>query len=76
MPPPSLRLARELAVQSEVVERLRVLDDQLEVVADLYELANDRLTEYSYFLREYRLERWILLALVAELAFSIIGLFV
>lgn len=76
LPPPSLRLARELAVQSEVVERLRVLDDQLEVVADLYELANDRLTEYSYFLREYRLERWILLALVAELAFSIIGLFV
>lgn len=76
LPPPSLRLARELAVQSEVMERLRVLDDQLEVVADLYELANDRLTEYSYFLREYRLERWILLALVAELAFSIVGLFV
>ena len=76
LPPPSLRLARELAVQSEVVERLRVLDDQLEVVAAIYELANDRLTEYSYFLREYRLERWILLALVAELAFSIIGLFV
>ena len=76
LPPPSLRLARELAVQSEVMERLRVLDDQLEVVADIYELANDRLTEYSYFLREYRLERWILLALVAELAFSIFGLFV
>ena len=75
LPPPSLRLARELAVQSEVVERLRVLDDQLEVVAAIYELANDRLTEYSYFLREYRLELLILLALVAELAFSILGWF-
>ena len=64
--PVSRRLVTELCVQSETAERLRAVDDQLEVIEDLYELANDRLTEFAYFSREYRIEIWILAALIIE----------
>ena len=63
---PARRLASELATQAEVVDRLGWVDDRLEVFEELYELANDRLTEFRYFLREYRLELWIIVLLVAE----------
>lgn len=63
---PARRLAGELAVQAEVLERLHWADDKLEVYEDLYELANDRLSEFTYFLREYRLEAWIIVLLLAE----------
>ena len=53
-------------MQAEVVDRLGWLDDRIEVYEDLYELANDRLSEFSYFNREYRLELWIILLLIAE----------
>ncbi len=66
LPGPARRLAGELALLSEAVDRLRWLDDRLEVYEDLYELANDRLSEYSYFSREYRLEVWIIVLLIAE----------
>ncbi len=70
------RLAGELAVQAEVVERLGHVDDRLEVFEDLYELANDRLSEFSYFAREFRLELWIVLLLLAELIVMIADLWV
>src|SRR5260221_7082389 len=63
---PARRLATELAVQAEVIDRLGSLDDRLEVCEDLYELANDRLSEFTYFHREFRLELWIIVLLVAE----------
>ena len=63
---PARRLAGELAAQAEVVERLHWVDDKLEVYEDLYELANDRLSEFAYFVREYRLEAWIIVLLVVE----------
>lgn len=66
LPGPARRLASELATQAEVIDRLGWLNDKLEVAEDLYELANDRLTEFSYFHREYRLELWIIVLLVAE----------
>ncbi len=66
LPGPARRLAGELALLSEVIERLGWLDDRLEVYEDLYELANDRLSEFSYFSREYRLEVWIIVLLIAE----------
>jgi uncharacterized Rmd1/YagE family protein len=59
-------LARELAAQAEVVERFHWVDDKLEVYDDLYELANDRLSEFAYFMREYRLEAWIIVLLLVE----------
>jgi hypothetical protein len=60
------RLATELAIQAEVAERLGWLDDKLEVAEDLYELANDRLSEFTYFHREFRLEFWIVVLLLIE----------
>ena len=66
------RLAAELALQAEVIERLKYVDDRLEVFEDLYELANDRLGDFSYFQQEYRLELWIIVLLVVE-ALLIIG---
>lgn len=72
LPGAGRRLAGELALQAEVVDRLKYVDDRLEVFEDLYELANDRLSEYSHFRQEYRLELWIIVLLVVE-ALLIIG---
>jgi hypothetical protein len=66
LPGPARRLATELATQAEVIDRLGWLDDRLEVCENLYELANDRLSEFSYSDREFRLELWIIVLLVAE----------
>ncbi len=60
------RLVAELTLQAEVVDRLKNVDDRLEVFEDLYELANDRLAEFQHFRREYRLEAWIIVILVIE----------
>lgn len=47
-------------------DRIEAVEDQLEFLGDLYELANDRLTEFSYFRREAMLELWIIVLLVLE----------
>ena len=49
-------------------DRIEAVDDQLEFLEDLYELANDRLTEFKYFRGESTLELWIIALLVLELA--------
>lgn len=72
LPGPARRLSAELALQAEVVERLKYVDERLEVFEDLYELANDRLSEFAYFRQEYRLEVWIVVLLVVE-ALLILG---
>lgn len=66
LPGPARRMIAEFAVQAEVLDRMKSVDDRLEVYEDLYELANDRLSEYSYFVREYRLELTIMITLVCE----------
>ncbi len=48
-------------------DRIEALEDQLESLWDLYELANDRLTEFSYFRQEFWLEWAIIVLLVLEL---------
>lgn len=63
---PARILVSELVMQTDVTDRLSLLDDKLEVLEDLYESANDRISEYSYFKREYRLEWGILFVLVLE----------
>jgi hypothetical protein len=66
--PPSRRLFLELARQSEIADRLEGLEDPIEFAQDLYESANDRLTEFRYFSTELRVE-WLILAVLAlELA--------
>lgn len=62
----SRRLVSELALQAEFAERLRTLDDQIEVAQDIYDTVNDRLTEFSHFLREYRIEILIVVVLALE----------
>ena len=63
---PTRRMISELIVQAELADRLAVVDERLEVLQDLYESANDRISEYSYFKREYRLEVWIIIVLLLE----------
>jgi hypothetical protein len=58
------RLFIELALRLEATHRLERLGDKLEALYDLYELANDRLSEFSYFSREYLLE-WLIVAVLA-----------
>ena len=48
-------------------DRIEALEDRLESLWDLYELANDRLTEFSYFRQEFWLEWAIIVLLVLEL---------
>ncbi|MFG9880461.1 hypothetical protein ACG3SK_04050 [Pseudomonas aeruginosa] len=43
--------------------RLATLDDRIEVLQDLYELAADRLGEYRYFRGELRVE-WLIVAIL------------
>jgi|SRR5579859_7678369 len=60
------RVFLELALRIDATRRLAHLDDQIDVLADLYELANDRLSEFSYFRREYVLEFLIIGVLALE----------
>ena len=53
-------------LREALVTRLGWLDDKLEVAEDLYELANDRLSDFTYFHREFRLELLIVVLLLAE----------
>lgn len=66
LPPAAKRIVQELCTTLETLARLRVLDDQLEVFEDAYELCSDRILEYSYFSREYKVELWIIVILVLE----------
>lgn len=66
LPATAKRIVQELCAQIETLARLRVLDDQLEVYEDAYELCSDRILEYSYFRREFKVELWIIAILVLE----------
>lgn len=57
----------ELVRRTGVAQRLEHLDDRLEVVEDVYELANDRLSEYRYFRIECLVEIVVAFLLLAEL---------
>ena len=69
------RLFAELAQRVETPHRLERLDERIDVLADLYELANDRLSEYSYFRREYLLEALIVAVLAIEAALLVYDIF-
>jgi hypothetical protein len=66
LPALARRLFIELALRGEAAHRLERLDDKIDAVADLYELANDRISEFSYFRREYVLEFLIIGVLALE----------
>jgi len=64
----------ELLEKTRISDRLKALDDQLEVLQDLYESANDRLTEFRYFNEEVHLERWIIFLLWLEVVLLVLEL--
>lgn len=61
------RIVTELTSGTEVADRLEVVDGRIDILQDLYESATDRLSEYSYFRREYRLEMAIVIVLLLEI---------
>lgn len=65
------RLFAELAMQADTAERLRDLDDAIEVAEDFCATANDRVSEHRHFLKEYRLEVAILVALATEIVLTL-----
>ena len=69
------RLFGELVLQADLISRVRVLDDAIEVGEDLYELANDRMIEHRNYLVEVWIETAILLAILAELAVLLVDFF-
>ena len=75
---PSSSLSRGLPAQltehAGVEERLALLEDQLEILEDIYELANDRLGEFSYFFKEAWLEIGIGFLLIAEVVIMLFEL--
>lgn len=71
LPGSGRRLVGELLMQTELADRLKAVDHRLEVYSDLYELANDRLSEYRYFRKEAVIEAWIVVILVAEVLLMI-----
>jgi hypothetical protein len=68
----SRQLVQQLSIKAEVEERIEELEHRLEVVAEFFDVANDRLTEFSYFWREYKLEWWILVMLALEVLLLVI----
>ncbi len=70
--PHTKHLIGELTKKTRVWDdRIEAVDDKLEFLEDVYELANDRLTEFRYFRRESTLELWIIALLVLELAVTL-----
>jgi hypothetical protein len=70
-PPPTLssagqRAVNELGIQSDVAGRLMYVDDRIEVCAELYAIACERLSEFSYFRRSQTVEIAILGVLIVE----------
>ena len=63
---PAQRIVLELAQQADTIDRLRLLDDAIEIAQEVYDTANDRLLEYRYFRSEVIMEIIIAILLLAE----------
>jgi len=61
------KLFSELVEASGLEERVELLDDEIEVAEEVYGVCIDRLSEFSYFWREFQAEMWIIVILVVEL---------
>ncbi len=61
------KIFEELLESSGLEDRLEQLDDEIEIAEEVYAVCIDRLSEFSYFWREYKAELWIILILVLEL---------
>ncbi len=70
-PPAVQKLAAQLVDELLVEDRCEAASDRLEIFQETYELANDRISEFSYFSTEAKLEIWIIVILVLELVFML-----
>lgn len=75
LPGAARRMLAEMTQQAEFADRMRAVDEQIEVAQDIYDTVNDRLTEFSHFLREYRVEILIVVILALEAALVIWDMF-
>lgn len=69
---PARRAVLELSVASRLQERLTLIDDQIEVMQDICEIANDRFVESSNFHSEIWLEKLIVVLLLIEVVLLLI----
>jgi hypothetical protein len=69
------KLGERLREQLQIEDRLETLDGQIEVYEDLYELANQRLSDYSSFFREMIVEVLIVVLLAMEVGVMVITYF-
>jgi hypothetical protein len=67
-------LVKLLNWKAALTERVDRLGAQLQVAADVYDVATDRLTEAAYASREYRVELGIVGLLVLEFVFMLLEL--
>ena len=67
LPGSDRRLFLELALQANAIDRLRMLDDAIEVYEEFYKHEREQFAEFRYFMLEYRLVLLILLALIVQL---------
>jgi hypothetical protein len=67
---PARRLFLELALQADAVDRLRRLDDAIEVFEDFYGDMREQLSEFRYHKMEYLMTFLILLVLLTDLLIS------
>lgn len=65
--PAARRLFLELAVQADTLDRLRMVDDSLEVFEEFYRHMREQFAEFRSFVSEYRVTFLILLVLFGEL---------
>ncbi len=73
---PLKAFSSELLAQADTESRLDSVEGQLEIYKDVYELANDRISEFKFFHVEAKLEIFVILLLLAEVAIMILELFI
>lgn len=61
------QLLADLCEKARFSDRLAAVEARIDAMMGLYQVANDRLSAYSYFRREWWLEVWIILVIIAEL---------
>ena len=60
------KLGEQLREKAHIEDRLEILDGQIEVYEDIYEMIGQRMSDYEHFRREFVLELLIVLLLAAE----------
>ncbi len=76
LPNPLKAFISELLAQADTESRLDAVEDQLEIYGNVYELANDRISEFKFFHVEAKLEIFVILLLLAEVVVMILELFI